>query len=378
MPLTLFRRGKIWYIRGTICGTPCYETTDTSDRVRAEAFRLKRENELWDRAVLGPTATVTFDEAALSYTQHRNPEPGDAKRLRRISDCIGSGLLRDIDQGTVDRLYAQLLRPDAAPGTKLRAVLIPLTAVLNHAAKRKWCARPAFERPKQPKGRTEWITPQQAELLIAKAAPHLKALLTFLLCTGARAGEAVDLDWVDVDLSRRTAILRNTKNGRDRIVWLPPAAVVALGALRHKTGAVFRRPLRRQDVRKAALTGQTITDDQNDHGMPYAAKNDGGGHFKRGFRGACERAKLPRTVTPHTLRHTWASWYYCLTHDPMRLRNVGGWSTIALVERYAHLANSDLTAGIARVWGAAHPDQWERAPDVQAANDDAQATGTKR
>ena len=47
--------------------------------------------------------------------------------------------------------------------------------------------------------------------------------------------------------------------------------------------------------------------------------------------------RLDPELTPHDLRHTWASWHYALNRDLLALKIEGGWSSVALVERYAHL-----------------------------------------
>jgi integrase len=364
MPLTLKRRGAVWYVRGTVRGQTVYESAGTGARELAEAYRAKREHELWQRAVFGERAAVPFAQAAVGYLEHRAPGPRDAKRVERLVAHFRGVMLQKIDQVAADRAVAAICRPNAAPGTKLRAVLIPLTAILTYAAKRGWCDRPGFERPRQPKGRTAWLTPADAMQLHAAAGEALRPLVMFMLCTGARVAEALELDWTDVDLQRGSCVLRETKNGRDRIVRLAPAAVAALANLEGRKGAVFRRP----------------------DGEPYADKErQEGGQFKTAWRGACRRAglggwkrsvpspdlvaaaagaeftavKWRPTITPHGLRHTWATWYYAATRDALRLMHRGDWSGLQLVERYAHLATSEIVPGIAQVWGAAHPDMWE-------------------
>ena len=76
-------------------------------------------------------------------------------------------------------------------------------------------------------------------------------------------------------------------------------------------------------------------------------------------------------ITPHGLRHTWATWRYAATQDALRLMHDGGWSGLSLIERYAHLATCDILPDLHLVWGAHHPDEWERrdtrAPAVQIA-----------
>jgi integrase len=52
--------------------------------------------------------------------------------------------------------------------------------------------------------------------------------------------------------------------------------------------------------------------------------------------GAIRRAGLEPELTPHNLRHTWASWHYALNRNLLALKIEGGWSPIALVKRYLH------------------------------------------
>lgn len=39
----------------------------------------------------------------------------------------------------------------------------------------------------------------------------------------------------------------------------------------------------------------------------------------------------------------------------MLLRDEGGWASISMVERYAHLMPREMVADIAIIWGASHP-----------------------
>ena len=44
----------------------------------------------------------------------------------------------------------------------------------------------------------------------------------------------------------------------------------------------------------------------------------------------------------HDLRHTWASWGVMAGVSLAELKELGGWKTAALVNRYAHLSASHL------------------------------------
>lgn len=359
MPLRVVRRpGRdLLYVRGTVRGQGCFESTGTSDPEKAEAYRAKREAELWDRSVYGAKAVVSFAAALESYLRAAE-RPDSTKALAsRLLDHFGTTPLARIDQEAVDRAYAALLTPRAGPATRLRAVLTPLRAVLTHAARRGWCALPAFETPRVPRQRTQVLLPDQASALVRAAAPHLRPLLVFLLCTGARMSEALELEWAAVDLRGARATLRQ-KQGTERHADLQPAALAALAALPHRDGRVFR---------PARHNGRALGEAYRDTGRA------GGGQIKTGWATACGRAGLPgrwverprpdrpgRAATrfspelrPHDLRHTWASWHFAVHKDMLKLRDDGGWETIRMVERYSKRIGEGHREAILAFWGAA-------------------------
>lgn len=339
MPLRIRKRGRVYYIRGTVRGQSVYETTGTSDPKAADLYRAKRETELYERAVLGARAPVSFGRAALAYLQ---AEPRDAHTVAYVGRLVayfGAATIAEAcTQEAADRACAAIMAPDAKPSSRNRGVYTPLKAIGRHAARLDWCAAPLFSGKTVPKSATPFLTPPQALAMINGAEPHLKPLLRFLFCTGARLSEALDLHWQDVHLVDAIAMLRDTKNGKDRPAALPAAAVAELARLPHREGHVFRR----------------------DDGEPYADRHrEEGGQIKTAWRTACKRAGLMANgrpiVTPHATRHSWASWFYALTKDPFLLRHEGGWRSADMVERYAHLMQAELAPSIALIWGASHP-----------------------
>ncbi len=309
--LKLFRRkaSKNYHIRGTIRGTSVYESTGTSDRSAAEAIRIKREKEILDQTIFGLKSTVTFPAAVIEYIKGG----GERRFLRPLVEHFRDTPLAAIDQRAIDSA-ARTLYPSASPATLNRQAYTPVCAVLSYAAARGLCEPRRIRRPRQPKGRVRWLTPEEADRLIGAASPHLQPLLIFLFGTGARLGEALKLQWRQVDLDRREVQFLETKNGDSRGVPLHDRVIVALEALPHREGVVFRRP----------------------DGQPYVPKRDSGGQIKTAFKGACRRAAI-EDCTPHVCRHSWASWTYGGTRDLVALMELGGWRTESMVRRYAHL-----------------------------------------
>ena len=57
---------------------------------------------------------------------------------------------------------------------------------------------------------------EEADGILQNSAPHVRPLFLFLMLTGCRVSEAINLKWRDVDLEARWLVLRDTKNGTDR------------------------------------------------------------------------------------------------------------------------------------------------------------------
>lgn len=343
MPLRLYRRpdSPLWWIRGSVRGVRVHESAGTERVDLAEERRATREAELYRAAIHGTKKRiVTFAEAAASYLEVTQRSAGTGRRLHRLLERIGPiETCETIDQERIDRLAAAVLRSGCSSATRLREIVTPMRAVLDHAARRGWCAMPAFESIHLPPARTLWLEPAEAERIIAASAPHVVPLLAFLFCSGCRLSEAIALEWAHVDLRNRRATIRQGKTDRDRIVELVPRAIGALKqALCADSRIAGTRVFRRPDGAPYA-----------DHGGLY------GGHIKRAWDGALRRSGIKKPATPHTCRHSWASWRYAVHHDLLRLKDEGGWRSVALVERYAHLAPDGIASAALAFWGVKQP-----------------------
>ena len=122
--------------------------------------------------------------------------------------------------------------------------------------------------------------------------------------------EAVYLDWRDLDLTGARAIFwaDRIKTGKRRNAALPPRVTAVLANLPHRQGPVFLSDKRRPYADRGGLT---------------AAKSRRAGTEQSGGPG------LDPELTPHDLRHLWASWHYALHRDLLALKMEGAWSSVA-------------------------------------------------
>lgn len=157
MPLKLYKRGKVWWISGTVHGQVVRESARTEQKEVAEAIKAKREAGLVSDHVFGPKATRTFAQAVDSYWK-----AGGDKRFtgNQYDDGTRDGLLnhffdtplKDIQQNDLDEA-ARTLYPTAQPETRNRQCYTPFIAVWNHAVKNGWADVRQWSRPKSKKAR---------------------------------------------------------------------------------------------------------------------------------------------------------------------------------------------------------------------------------
>jgi integrase len=86
----------------------------------------------------------------------------------------------------------------------------------------------------EPKWRTRFLDDDELAALLKKAREHselMHAAIMVSIATGIRQGELLRLDWSDVDFTRQTLRVRESKNDEPRTVHLPRTAADALRSL---------------------------------------------------------------------------------------------------------------------------------------------------
>lgn len=307
-----------WYLRGSVRGVRVDESTGTGDRAAAEAIRIKREAEVLNRSVFGHRETLTFAEAATLYMKAN----GERRFLTPIIRHFKVEKVDTIDQRSLDEAARKIL-PKGAAATRNRQVYTPTIAVLRYAG-----VTTPFKRPKVERSAASFVERDYLAALLPHCSEKLAALLTFMFFTGRRIGDAVKLEWSDVKLQQRTALIREPKNGKPMSVYLTGPVFEALANMENKTGKVFGYAFR-WSVYKP-------------------------------LRAACAAAGVPY-VPPHQLgRHSFAT--HALRagagiHEVMR---AGGWDSIQSMMIYAHVVPEDVKRTMEGVSGES-PERKERA-----------------
>lgn len=324
----IYRRpnSRFWWIDAVLPnGKRLRGSTRTEDRTEAEAYLAKLRHEAFQETYLGVKPKRSWQEAVIRYlamkAHLRSIE--DVKQIfRKLDPYLRTLTLNEISGEVVWKITQGELNRGCKPATVNRS-LASLRALLR-MARDEWQWIDNFPKIRLLGGEVErdrWLTRDEADRLIKACAPHLAALVRFALATGCRASEITNLEWDRVDLERGHAWLNQTKNGTPRGVPLNRDAV-----------AVLEVQLGQHPRYCFTYRGEPIRHGLTNHGWQTAIKAAG-----------------LEDIRFHDLRHTWASWHRQLGTSTDELKDLGGWKTRSMVDRYAKFATEHLTVAAARI-----------------------------
>ncbi|WP_255451562.1 tyrosine-type recombinase/integrase [Trinickia terrae] len=324
-------------------GSPLQGSTGTSDKAKAQEFHDRLKASLWDQAKLGHKPQYTWNDAVIEYLSDREGIASldtTKTHLRWLDKHLSGVLLDDIDRERIDtivrakrqepiivrtRTGPQLVGRTVSEGTVRRVVGV-IVAVLNAAVERGWLVRAPVRKPsKAVAKRIRWLSRAEADRLLSELPDHLAAMAQFSLETRLRRANVTGLQWSQVDLVRRVAWI-HPDQAKARKAITVPLSETAIAVLRRQL-AKRRKPeyVESVFVYRGAPVHQTTT---------------------AAWSKALKRAHI-RSFRWHDLRHTWASWHVQRGTPLQVLKELGGWETMEMVQRYAHLSADHLAQWVA-------------------------------
>jgi integrase len=307
MPISIYKRGRTWHYRGTVAKRRLRGSTGTANKEIASRIAAEIEDRAWKRRLDGPEAVLTFAQAAIKYRAAGK----QTRFLERIEDYWKDTLVRDITPGAI-RDAALTLYPTALAATRNRQAIVPMVAIINHAAESELCPRIRMKRFKVETKSKKPATLEWIQAFMDHSTPHLGGLALFMFLTGARVSEALAVEWDDIDFKAKTVLIRQTKLGNERRAHLPQSLVVALSVIPRSNSSrgVFW----------------------------YASRSNA----YRVWDTAIKRARIER-LSFHSCRHGFATALLQAGVDPITVAKLGGWKSVRhLFETYGH-ANDDVT-----------------------------------
>jgi integrase/recombinase XerC len=199
--------------------------------------------------------------------------------------------------------------------------------------------------PKLPKHLPEVLDAREIELLLGAPDQHTpfgrrdRALLEWLYSSGARVAETSDLDLEHVDWKKGEARVVKGKGSKDRLVMLGAPALSAL-----KSYVEDWRP--ELLARARAKVGEERAVWLNSRGTRLS------GHaIYILIRDYARESGIQKTVSPHTLRHSFATHLLEGGADLRVVQELLGHQSLAATQIYTRVS----TAHLRRVYALSHP-----------------------
>lgn len=283
----------------------------------------------------GPALTHPFVTPTQAVAP--TPEPDISEKLRTADAVVIRGFLAHLDQfgyspattarkiATLRSFYKWLVKRGASETNPMLLI----------------------RTPKQTKRLPKAISVEQVEKLLSAPdnretlGARDRAILETLYSTGVRVSELVDLDRTDLDHGTQTLHIRG-KGKKERIV---PLGSHAMAAIRHYLTLLEPDP-RFLDLRNRAM---------NEPSVPLFINKNGGRLSSRSVRRKLDKylkeAGLDPAISPHTLRHSFATHLLDNGADLRSVQELLGHQSLSTTQIYTHLSSMRLRTA----YDQAHP-----------------------
>ena len=306
------RRG--WYYAFTAPdGQRIRRYAQTDDEQQARELAAKHYNSAFETQRLGVHVERSWPETVVEWLKENPRKQQDYNTLlflRWLDPHLGHLNISEIDREALRQVRDAKMAEGVKPRT-VNAYLQQIRLVLRAAHEWGWLDRlPKFTMLEEPKRRERWLTSDEKERLFAELPDHLIPVVRFALATGLRMSNITQMQWSQIDLQRQTAwvFADKTKSGR-------PIGV----------------PLNQEAM-------ETLQSQMGKH--PEAVFTFRGKPIKRANQAAWRKARDRAGLSDfrfHDCRHTWATNHVISGTPIYQLKELGSWSSMEMVQKYAHL-----------------------------------------
>ena len=189
--------------------------------------------------------------------------------------------------------------------------------------------------PKKPQRLPRYLTVEEVRKLIEKTGyPRDRAIILLLFTTGLRVSELVSLKIGDVNFQQGIIRVYRHKTQLESEI---PVADIALFALREAINTYIR-------------TGPDAPLFQNKYGEALSVRS-----VQRIVREAAKRAGIKKKVTPHCLRHTFATFALSKGLNVVEIQELLGITSLKTVRVYTHIVKTELEKKYHNIFSVSKP-----------------------
>ncbi len=321
------------------------ETVPSASPANLPAIEMHRERERVRGEQAREKASVTFRDYANEYgewsRQNKRSWRTDEGRIKVLTGRFGDKRLDEITSLEIERFRDSLLvKKTKATANRYRDLL---SGMFKRAIRDgHLAANPVrtVSKFRENNERVTYLTAEKEKAVFSALSLEYRPHFLVSIHTGMRWSEQFRLRWQDVDLLAGSITIPRSKHGRSRRVPINSTA-------RSSPVGPWQCPAAtgRPDQSPSLLCG---------HEKPRSSSLEP------------SRGRLRHSRRPTSRHHTWTSTRGLATGtplrppdfamagvDPLTIKEVGGWRTLAMVQRYAHLAPGHLHEAVRAIGSAA-------------------------
>jgi len=286
---------------------------------------------------------ITFSKYAQEYLQYSKVNKAlrtyerDVTSLKNIQRFFHSVYLPRITSHQIEQFKIKRSNERISPRT-VNIELRCLSHMLNQAVEWKYIRESPFKGVKllkHDKKAPRFLTKEEVKILMKTASPWLKPIITVMLNTGIREGERKSLKFEDIDFENKKILIKTSKSKKFRPIRINNKAKKALRWLqKNYVSYNSNKAVARKEHQKEYVFC-------SEDGLPIKS-------IKTAFNNACKKADL-KDVTPHTLRHTFASHMVMIGTDLRTVQRLLGHRDITTTMIYAHLTEDHLARAVEKL-----------------------------
>lgn len=301
-----------------------FGSTKTANRTLAERIASKRRVAVLEgREGLKQPTPIKLSVHVTAYVAHtvkanRSAPAKDDRVLKAFLASVGDRLITEVSAFHIERWKQQ--RAEVVSRSSVNRELNIVRGCFSRAVEwgRLGVSPMRTVKPYRVDDvRLRVASPEEIKSLLEGAPADLRLLARLTLESLLRLSEALALRREDIGPS--FAVVVHSKSGQSRRVPLTSELRADLLARCHRLGFVFGH---------------------GKHGHPPTA-----GIISTAFRRLARRLKITG-LSHHTLRHTGATTMVASGVSLRAVQTIGGWSTLRMVERYAHVDDAELARAV--------------------------------
>jgi integrase len=332
MSLLYKRKGSpFWYV------TKTRESTKTVNRKLAEEFARKALTEHWRAESLGEQTRTWNDLVAdwLDVKDGRASFEQDRMVIEKFSEQLKRHEIELLASITPDEIayYGKTVKALHSASTANRH-FTTLRAMLNRARAKGWIHKaPSIANYHTVKREPRWLTPEQLALISHHLPEWIADMFLVASQTGMRFSNVAGLRWDWISADGNTVIVPAIKTKSEE-TYTVPLSDLAQKIIQKRKDVRAQSPV---ELQMYVFVG--VKRIRRGEYVPCAPVKS----VRYWWEIAVEKSGVPYLNWHAATRHTFTSWHIQQGTPDRIVKEMGGWSSMRMLENYAHLSTAHLT-----------------------------------